>query len=204
MYGSYMSKAQNHVEYTKFAISSNNSNEPLLIFCNTSRAQNETVFENLQSPQDYISLIKKHFNLKNIEFNTSSVNLAEIRHLRQILKTFFSNIIINKKIKANDLLNVNKLVFESSLGLVFDTNLEIDIAPVASKAYLKPIILEMVRFLPNLELKRLKKCNNKNCTHLFFDSSKNNSRIWCSMSSCGNIMKARSFYKRSKLLKKLN
>jgi predicted RNA-binding Zn ribbon-like protein len=38
---------------------------------------------------------------------------------------------------------------------------------------------------------RLKICGNPDCGRVFFDRSKNRSRRWCEMASCGNRLKAR-------------
>lgn len=40
---------------------------------------------------------------------------------------------------------------------------------------------------------RLKICPADDCTWAFYDSSKNRSRTWCSMSVCGNRAKTRTF-----------
>ena len=45
---------------------------------------------------------------------------------------------------------------------------------------------------------RLKACKNSECLWLFYDHSKNRSSTWCSMSVCGNIMKARAYRRRRK------
>lgn len=47
------------------------------------------------------------------------------------------------------------------------------------------------------ELARVRQCADRECGWLFLDTSKNQSRRWCSMESCGNRNKARSFYERS-------
>ena len=43
---------------------------------------------------------------------------------------------------------------------------------------------------------RLKACRARDCEWVFIDNAKNQSRAWCSMSSCGNREKARSFRER--------
>jgi predicted RNA-binding Zn ribbon-like protein len=48
------------------------------------------------------------------------------------------------------------------------------------------------------DLSRIKKCENPECPAHFYDTSKNHSRRWCSMASCGNVMKARAYYRRHK------
>ncbi|OLT44197.1 hypothetical protein BJF85_20160 [Saccharomonospora sp. CUA-673] len=43
---------------------------------------------------------------------------------------------------------------------------------------------------------RVKICPADDCLWAFYDESRNRSRSWCSMSVCGNRMKARTFRKR--------
>jgi predicted RNA-binding Zn ribbon-like protein len=45
---------------------------------------------------------------------------------------------------------------------------------------------------------RLRPCANPDCTLFFVDRSRNNGARWCSMTTCGNRMKARRHYARSK------
>jgi predicted RNA-binding Zn ribbon-like protein len=45
---------------------------------------------------------------------------------------------------------------------------------------------------------RLRHCLNDQCGWLFMDDSKNGSRRWCSMQSCGNRAKVHRHYLRSK------
>lgn len=42
----------------------------------------------------------------------------------------------------------------------------------------------------------IKKCENPECILYFYDTSKNHARRWCSMSLCGNRMKAAAYYRR--------
>jgi predicted RNA-binding Zn ribbon-like protein len=44
----------------------------------------------------------------------------------------------------------------------------------------------------------LKKCENPSCVLHFYDTSKNHARRWCSMSGCGNRMKAAAHYRRQR------
>jgi predicted RNA-binding Zn ribbon-like protein len=46
------------------------------------------------------------------------------------------------------------------------------------------------------ELERLRKCAGQPCGWLFLDASKNRSRRWCSMESCGSRAKMRRLYAR--------
>jgi predicted RNA-binding Zn ribbon-like protein len=44
----------------------------------------------------------------------------------------------------------------------------------------------------------VKKCEDPGCIRFFYDTTKNHSRRWCSMDTCGNRAKARAFYDRKK------
>jgi predicted RNA-binding Zn ribbon-like protein len=45
---------------------------------------------------------------------------------------------------------------------------------------------------------RMKACHAEDCHWAFYDSSRNRSRTWCSMSVCGNRAKARSYRARAR------
>ncbi|WP_435106203.1 CGNR zinc finger domain-containing protein [Arhodomonas sp. AD133] len=45
---------------------------------------------------------------------------------------------------------------------------------------------------------RIKRCEHPDCILYFLDTSKNGSRRWCSMQTCGNRAKARRFQDRSR------
>jgi len=46
------------------------------------------------------------------------------------------------------------------------------------------------------DLTLVKKCENPACVLFFYDTTKNHSRRWCSMSACGNRMKVAAHYQR--------
>jgi predicted RNA-binding Zn ribbon-like protein len=46
---------------------------------------------------------------------------------------------------------------------------------------------------------KIRECGSADCTWLFVDESRNHSRRWCDMRDCGNRMKARRHYQRSRL-----
>ncbi|AMP04181.1 hypothetical protein CPter91_1808 [Collimonas pratensis] len=59
---------------------------------------------------------------------------------------------------------------------------------------LSPVLWSAVDLLGGTRLGKLKRCANDQCKWLFVDDSKNGSRRWCSMSSCGNRAKAHRHY----------
>jgi len=63
------------------------------------------------------------------------------------------------------------------------------------------MLWSVIRCAANLlcsgELGRLSECNSETCTWLFLDRSKNVSRKWCDMDTCGNRAKSRRHYART-------
>jgi predicted RNA-binding Zn ribbon-like protein len=52
--------------------------------------------------------------------------------------------------------------------------------------------------LTSRELSGLRECAGYDCGRLFMDGTKNRSRRWCDMASCGNRAKGRRHYERRK------
>jgi predicted RNA-binding Zn ribbon-like protein len=61
-----------------------------------------------------------------------------------------------------------------------------------------PVARSAAELLTEGELTRVRTCPGEGCGWLFYDSSKNRSRRWCSMDDCGNRAKARRHYRRQR------
>jgi len=59
-----------------------------------------------------------------------------------------------------------------------------------------PVATSAAVLLTSDVLDRVRLCADENCGWLFLDMSKNRSRRWCDMKSCGNRAKARRYYAR--------
>jgi len=64
-----------------------------------------------------------------------------------------------------------------------------------------PVVWDAVQLMTTHDLRHLRECASDDCDWLFLDTSKNHSRRWCSMSSCGNRAKARNHYQRVRQVK---
>jgi predicted RNA-binding Zn ribbon-like protein len=62
---------------------------------------------------------------------------------------------------------------------------------------LYPVVHDAAELLTSEKLSRVGQCKDDRCGWLFLDMSRNRSRRWCSMESCGNRAKARRHYQRS-------
>jgi predicted RNA-binding Zn ribbon-like protein len=60
-----------------------------------------------------------------------------------------------------------------------------------------PVAWSAARLLTSSELDRVGACDGEGCGWLFWDTSRNRSRRWCDMQTCGNRAKARRHYRRS-------
>jgi predicted RNA-binding Zn ribbon-like protein len=67
----------------------------------------------------------------------------------------------------------------------------LDATASALDAALRPIVESAVGLLTSSKLARLRRCGSPTCYWLFLDETKNCSRRWCEMASCGNLMKVR-------------
>lgn len=67
---------------------------------------------------------------------------------------------------------------------------DFSVAP-AEIALLGPVAWSALDMLAAGNFERVKQCPGDDCGWLFFDNSKNNSRRWCDMATCGNRTKAK-------------
>ncbi len=70
--------------------------------------------------------------------------------------------------------------------------------PVDWETPLYPVALSAAQLLTSSWREHLRACERDECQWLFLDLTKNHSRKWCDMASCGNVMKARRSYARRK------
>jgi predicted RNA-binding Zn ribbon-like protein len=69
----------------------------------------------------------------------------------------------------------------------------------ALDAILWPITSSAIELLTSAQIKRVKQCPGVgDCGWLFLDTSKNGSRLWCSMEDCGSRAKMRRQYARKR------
>jgi predicted RNA-binding Zn ribbon-like protein len=76
----------------------------------------------------------------------------------------------------------------------------------AADSMLYPLAKSAAELVTSSELSRVKECANEEegCGSLFLDNSKSHSRRWCTMDSCGNKIKVRTYYARHGRLPKMH
>lgn len=128
--------------------------------------------------------------------------LAKALNLREVIYRIFSSLSAGKWAMKKDIADFNQylttIIMDSQIiktkeGYIWDTKGNRE----KPDWILNPLIRSAADLLVSDELKRVKECGNQACGWLFFDTSRNKSRRWCHMGSCGNRAKASRFYKKN-------
>jgi predicted RNA-binding Zn ribbon-like protein len=128
--------------------------------------------------------------------------LKQALKLREAFYRLFSAVAAGKKPDESDLATV--------AGAVKDAFARIRLAPsgssfriawdqkVAPDTVLWPAAYAALELLTRGPLTRVRECSADTCGWLFLDETRNRSRRWCDMRTCGNRAKARRRYERQK------
>lgn len=138
--------------------------------------------------------------LKHAEENSERA-LHRVLELRELLFRLLSAAARKERVAEEDLDRFNDLLAEAMAGIrVAQTDEGFDWLCCPGDYGLEAILYRIVKsaadLLVSAQLQRLRVCANPECGWLFLDFSRNHSRRWCSMESCGNRAKARRFYRR--------
>jgi predicted RNA-binding Zn ribbon-like protein len=123
---------------------------------------------------------------------------ADAITLRETLYRLLRSIATGSSPPADDLDHFNGVLAEAPPRAVLDQaesgfGWRIDAKPTVA-SLLTTVLWSAADILVASQSARLRECANDRCLWLFFDDSKNGSRRWCSMQSCGNRAKAHRHY----------
>jgi predicted RNA-binding Zn ribbon-like protein len=129
------------------------------------------------------------------EVQAERIRVAAVE-LREALHGLFTGVADSRRLRPSDLAVLNRWIRQSELGesLSWQWAAGAD----APDAFLGPIVRSAVDLLTSPRAARVKVCEADDCAWLFHDASKNGSRRWCDMNQCGNRVKARRFYERTR------
>jgi predicted RNA-binding Zn ribbon-like protein len=122
--------------------------------------------------------------------------------LREAIYRIFSSLAADNRASTKDLAILNEVLGESlaHLRIIPSSNgfaWEWDDESTAMDQILWPVARSAAELLTSETLDRVRQCaDDRGCGYLFVDMSRNRSRRWCSMESCGNRAKARRHYRR--------
>lgn len=125
--------------------------------------------------------------------------LDELRMLRSRLQHVFQAVIDERAPGRNDLEALGSELARAARALRLRANdggfaLEVDVGAARAATLRWRLVHAAVALLTSAELGRLKACPR--CGWFFLDASKNRSRRWCSMATCGSTEKSRAYYHR--------
>jgi len=122
--------------------------------------------------------------------------------VREAIYRVFSHRYMGEPIPEGDLALLNSVISQALAHLRLTSTggqIQWDWAPEISgvNLILWPVARAMADLLTSGEASKVRVCeDDRGCGYLFIDETKNHSRRWCSMDSCGNRAKARRHYSR--------
>jgi predicted RNA-binding Zn ribbon-like protein len=122
---------------------------------------------------------------------------AEAVELREALYRIFDGLAQgSSEVDRGALAELNRWIGRLRLGE--DLDWEWSGGAEAPDAFLAPVVRGAVELLTSNRKAMVRSCAADDCAWIFLDTSKNHSRRWCDMNQCGNRMKARRHYERSR------
>ena len=125
--------------------------------------------------------------------------------LREAVYRIFSQYYHKEEVKPDDVQVLNAIlsqslphlqVVSSTAGFDWDWSEESQ----DFNQVIWPVARSAAELLTSEQLNRVRVCeDDRGCGYLFIDTTRNHSRRWCSMESCGNRAKARRHYARQRL-----
>jgi predicted RNA-binding Zn ribbon-like protein len=187
-------------------------NHPCLDFINTQIIVNGEPTDVLEGFDDFISwlvqtnlLTKAQADMAGAELNHKERTslLEQAKTLRTTLRELAARIVARKPIPGS-IINLINQILSRRPGypqLVrrkngFEQRFHSAAAPVHN--LLVPLAEVAGDLLCKADFALIKKCGNPACILYFYDTTKNHTRNWCSMQTCGNRIKVAAHYQRNR------
>jgi predicted RNA-binding Zn ribbon-like protein len=129
---------------------------------------------------------------------------AEAVVLREAIYRIASALACSEPIRGQDFAALGRAVSQAparrqivraSVGYAWRIELgKVSRAGVSAPTLLAPVLWSAADLVVGDARRRIRRCANDACLWLFVDASKNGTRRWCDMASCGNRAKARRHY----------
>lgn len=190
----------------KFVLVTNNL---FLDFVNTMVHRDDKPFDLMENFKDFlgwaiaVDLIQENKAKQLLTEKNAKNHFIEVKTFRDKLREIAKTIVEGKKIKKSQVKDINeKLKLQNGWAEIqidekgFKKTSRIEFTD--SIKILSVIAESVADFLTENKFGTLRVCESEDCILFFNDTTKNHSRRWCSMESCGNRAKANAFYKRKK------
>ena len=183
---------------------------PAIDFANTLVPPPGLNIEFLQSWQNVIDWLKetKLSDGQNLEVSESDAPqaLESVRNLRHAWRITLEAIMAGHAVRPQFIKQLNRILcldtFSETLGVEAKKSFHLyrSRSLLESKHLALAILARSIaEFLITAELKYLRRCaNTDSCALVFYDTTKNHRRQWCSNSMCGNRYKVAEFRRRQR------
>jgi predicted RNA-binding Zn ribbon-like protein len=151
------------------------------------------------SPTDS-SRLAKHYEGNRRQ---AAADLASAVGVRDLLRSIFTGVANGRPLRDRDIAGLNSALAQTPALLRVRAHAgavgtQWGSAEEGLPKVLFPVLADAANLLASDRLARIRECSSAECTMLFVDESRNSSRRWCDMNSCGNRMKARRHYARTR------
>lgn len=133
----------------------------------------------------------------------AQITLSNAIIFREIIYRLFLCAIRYQTPQTSDVATFNQFLAEAParIGIIYGDEkytwkLDGEVDPL--NYVLSHLVWSAADLLASDQLHQVKICEGDDCGWLFLDTSRNQSRRWCSMADCGNRAKANRYYKRHK------
>jgi len=183
-----------------------------LAFADTARAEDKD--EELHSIGDLLQWATKTGVLSSAESGRlakhyegnrrqAAVDLARAVGVRDLLRSIFTGIANGRPLRDRDVAELNSALAQTPALLrvrahAGTVETQWDSAAEGLPKVAFDVLADAGNLLASDRRERIRECSSAECTMLFIDESRNSSRRWCDMNSCGNRMKARRHYARAR------
>lgn len=125
---------------------------------------------------------------KAIEFREALYNF--LKAFGRSKAPMAEDLVLVQGVLGNAMMRLKLVEGDSSWGFELEQDLTDWEAP------LYPCALSAAQLVAGPWANRLRVCGREECEWIFMDNTKNRSRKWCDMKTCGNVVKARRSYAR--------
>jgi predicted RNA-binding Zn ribbon-like protein len=183
---------------------------PAIDFANTFVPPPGLDIEFLLSWQDVIDWLNeaKLSNGQNLDVPESDAShaLETVRNLRHAWRTTLEQIITGHDVQPQFVKQLNRILCLDTFSETLDVEGKKSFHLHRSRSLLKGkhlalaiLARSIAEFLITAEFKYLRRCaNTDSCALVFYDTTKNHRRQWCSNSMCGNRYKVAQFRQRQR------
>lgn len=169
-------------------------------FINTNWYNTHKENRELLDDKSYLESFQEKWKLQT-ESPPLAKDIIRLKELRAFLEGAMNIVIQGKDLNQDQLNIINKFLSLSTLNKsieIKDSKYISELKPISRNWnwLLYEITASFAQLISDLDIKRIKLCENPQCRWVFFDESKSRTRRWCD-NTCASLIKVRKFREKS-------